>query len=150
MNEPGQSVRTKWQDDGQPLKRPKPASAAGWKPRRRRPELIKVTDRVYCSTGYAISNVLYVITDRSVVVIDTTESPKAAAASFAEFRKVSTLPVSHIIYTHFHGDHVRGASVFHTANTKIIAQERMAQERQKMVDLLPYKALIDGLQFGAA
>ena len=66
---------------------------------------------------------------------------------FDELRKICRLPVSHIIYTHFHGDHVHGASVFHTANTKIIAQERMAKQRKKIVNLLGYEALIDGLQF---
>ena len=122
----------------------------GWRQRPRKPELIKVTDRVYCSTGYAISNVLYVITDRSVVVIDTTESPRAARASFDDFRKVCQSPVSYIIYTHYHGDHVQGAKVFHMAETQVIAQKRMLEERERMAELLPYKSRIDALQFGAA
>jgi len=116
----------------------------------RQPELIKVTDRVYSATGYAISNVLYIITDNSLVVIDTTESPQAARASFDEFRKISELPVSHIIYTHFHGDHIRGARVFYTAGTKIIAQKRMLDELARLEAFLPYRRRADSVQFGAA
>ncbi len=29
--------------------------------------------RVYCATGYALGNVIFVVTDRSVAVVDTTE-----------------------------------------------------------------------------
>src|ERR1044072_3663786 len=81
--------------------------------------LIKVTDRVYCATGYALGNVIYVITNKSVVVIDTTESAAAARRTLEEFRKVSQLPVSYIIYTHHHGDHINGAKAFKNDATKI-------------------------------
>lgn len=96
-----------------------------------KPRLIKVTDRVYCSHGYSVSNVMYVITEKSVVVIDTTETQSAARAAFEEFRRVNQLPVSYVIYTHFHGDHIRGARVFHVPGTRIIAQRRMPEELAK-------------------
>jgi alkyl sulfatase BDS1-like metallo-beta-lactamase superfamily hydrolase len=121
-----------------------------WQPRVRKPELIKVTDRIYCSHDYAISNVIYVITDKSVIVIDTTESLKAARAAFGEFRKICRLPVSHMIYTHFHDDHVRGASVFHQPHTTVIAQRRMPEERDKLTRMLPYRTRANALQFGSA
>src|SRR5579871_810885 len=85
------------------------------------PELIRVNDRVYCATGYALGNVIFVRTDRSVVVVDTTEGQAPARAALDDFRKISTLPVSYIIYTHFHGDHINGAKVFAGPDTKIIA-----------------------------
>ena len=104
-------------------------SGAQWKPRARKPELIKVTERIFCAADYAISNVGFVITENGVVVVDTTESPKVAQRVFDELRKICQLPMSHIIYTHFHDDHVRGASVFHEPSTKIIAQLRMQESR---------------------
>jgi len=76
------------------------------------PELIRVNPHVYCATGYALGNVIFVVTERSVVVVDTTEGQAPAQAAFNEFRKVSTLPVSYIVYTHHHGDHIPGAKVF--------------------------------------
>ena len=110
--------------------------------------LIRVTDRVYCSSSYAISNVLYVITGKSVVVIDTTESLGAARASFDEFRKICSLPVSYIIYTHFHADHICGAKTFHAPSTKVIAQKRLPEELASVRRVLPYRRRATALQFG--
>ena len=75
------------------------------------PELIRVNPHVYCATGYALGNVIFVLTERSVVVVDTTEGQAPAQAVLRDFRKVSGLPVSYIIYTHHHGDHIHGAKV---------------------------------------
>ena len=113
-----------------------------------KPTLIKVTDRVYSATGYALGNVIYVITDSSVVVIDTTESQSTARATVEEFRKVSQLPVSRIIYTHFHGDHVHGAKVFKGENTKVIAQAAHVSETAKHTLLLGYNRRLNYYQFG--
>jgi len=112
------------------------------------PQLLRVSDNVYSATGYAISNVLYVITGRSVVVIDTTESMTAAGASFHEFRKLCPLPVSYIIYTHFHGDHIRGARAFHEPSTRVIAQRRLPEEVAYVTRMLPYRKRVTALQFG--
>lgn len=115
---------------------------------RRRPRLLPVTDRVYSSTGYAISNVLYVITNQSVVVIDTTESIACARASFADFHNICAFPVSHIIYTHYHNDHVKGARAFCSPGTQIIANIRLEDERTKNRMLAGYRVRADILQFG--
>jgi alkyl sulfatase BDS1-like metallo-beta-lactamase superfamily hydrolase len=113
-------------------------------------ELIKVTDHVYCATGYALGNVIYAITDKSVVVIDTTESAAAARLTLEEFRKVSTLPISYIIYTHHHGDHINGAKAFKAGATKIIAQKEFARELAKYSLLADYNRRLNAIQFGAA
>jgi len=115
-----------------------------------RPELIKVTDHVYCATGYALGNVIYVITNKSVVVVDTTESPVAAQKTLDDFRKINQLPISYIIYTHFHGDHINGAKVFHGPGTRIIAQKNHLEEMAKFVMLLAYNRRLNGIQFGAS
>src|SRR5262249_19533121 len=92
------------------------------------PEIIKVTDGVYCAHGYALGNVLLVVTERSTVVIDTTESPKAACAVLEDLREITQLPISYIIYTHHQWDHTHGARTFHTTQTKVIAQRLLPQE----------------------
>jgi glyoxylase-like metal-dependent hydrolase (beta-lactamase superfamily II) len=114
----------------------------------RQPKLVKVHDRVYSALDYAISNVLFVVTDESVVVIDTTESMRSARAALNEFRKVCSLPISHIIYTHFHGDHIRGAKTFHNPEARVISQEGLPLELAKMRQLLPFRKMADDLQFG--
>jgi glyoxylase-like metal-dependent hydrolase (beta-lactamase superfamily II) len=76
--------------------------------------------------------VLFVVTARSVVVIDTTEGVQGASAALAELRKICPLPVSYIIYTHHHTDHLGGARVFHAPGTQIIAHRSLPEELAKM------------------
>lgn len=116
--------------------------------RDQKPELLKITDRVYCATGYALGNVIFVITDTSLVVVDTTESPLSAREILRDFRKVSPLPVSHIIYTHNHGDHIRGAKVFKDKDTKIIAQRLLVSELAKYNQQGLYYRTVARVQFG--
>jgi alkyl sulfatase BDS1-like metallo-beta-lactamase superfamily hydrolase len=112
--------------------------------------LRKVTDHVYVATGYALGNVIYVITETRVVVVDTTESPRAAQATLDEFRKVSKLPIGYVVYTHFHGDHINGAKVFKGDGTKIIAQRNHTEELRKYVMLAGYNTRLNAIQFGSA
>ncbi len=118
--------------------------------RDQKPELLKVSDRVYLATGYALGNTIFVLTDRSVVVVDTTESPLSAREILHDFRKISRLPVSHIIYTHNHGDHVRGAKVFKDAGTrvKVIAQKLLVSEVAKAKIQENYYRRVARVQFG--
>src|SRR5438067_5702796 len=87
------------------------------------PKIVEITDGVYSADGYAFSNMFFVVTNRSVVVIDTTESMAAARAALDDFRKISALPISHLIYTHYHADHTGAAKAFHGPETKVIAQQ---------------------------
>jgi len=115
-----------------------------------KPQLIKVTDHVYCATGYALGNVIYIITNKSIVVVDTTESPVAAQRTLDEFRKISSLPISYIIFTHFHGDHTGGAKAFKGPQTRIIAQKNHLEEMAKYAMLLAYNRRLNAVQFGAS
>lgn len=67
---------------------------------------------VYTAVGYAASNVHFLVGTQGVVVIDTTETTQAAENIFNDFRAISNLPVTTIIYTHSHRDHISGATVF--------------------------------------
>jgi linear primary-alkylsulfatase len=113
------------------------------------PELIRVNERVYCATGYALGNVIFVLTARSVVVVDTTEGQEPAQAVLDDFRKISGLPVSHIIYTHSHGDHINGAMVFAGPDTPIIAQQDHAEELRKYRLLKGYNRKLNRVQWAA-
>ncbi|MGA2135534.1 MAG: alkyl/aryl-sulfatase [Bryobacteraceae bacterium] len=113
------------------------------------PELIRVNPRVYCATGYALGNVIFIITDRSVVVVDTTEGQAPAQAALNDLRKVSTLPISYIIYTHHHGDHIHGAKVFAGPGTKVIAQKNHTEELRKYRLMLAYNRKLNETQWAA-
>lgn len=113
------------------------------------PELIRVNPNVYCATGYALGNVIFVLTRRSVVVVDTTEGQSPAQAVFNDFRKISALPVSHIIYTHHHGDHIHGARVFAARHTQVIAQKDHVEEMRKYRLMLGYNRMLNRVQWAA-
>jgi alkyl sulfatase BDS1-like metallo-beta-lactamase superfamily hydrolase len=121
---------------------------AGLISRRGPAQLIRANERVLCATRYALGNILYVLTGETVVVIDTTGGMSSANASFEEFKKICPLPVSYIIYTHFHSDHIRGAKVFHMPGTQVIAQGALPAELAAMNQVRSYRKRIVALQFG--
>jgi len=113
------------------------------------PEIIRVNDHVYCAAGYALGNVTFILTQRSVVVVDTTEGPAPAQAILDDFRKISTLPVSYIVYTHFHGDHVHGAKVLAGPDTQVIAHRNHHEEMRKYRLLHGYNQKLNEVQWAA-
>ena len=78
----------------------------------------------YLAVGFAASNVGMIEGPDGLIIIDTTESTKAAQNILAEFRKITDKPVKTIIYTHSHRDHISGASVFaEEQDVEIIAHQ---------------------------
>jgi len=70
-----------------------------------------------------ISNAAFVVTPAGVVVIDALGSPALADRLMAEIRKISPLPVTHVIVTHYHADHIYGLQAFKAKGARIIAQK---------------------------
>jgi len=105
----------------------------------RKPAIIKIADGIYCAHDYAVANVFLIVTDTSVVVIDSTESLSAARAILNDFRKISSLPVSYLIYTHHHGDHTRGAKEFCSSETRVLAHRLLPQEIARKNLFLPHR-----------
>jgi glyoxylase-like metal-dependent hydrolase (beta-lactamase superfamily II) len=68
-----------------------------------------------------ISNAAFVITPAGVVVIDALGSPALAERLMLEIRKLTSLPVTHVIITHYHADHIYGLQVFRKQGARIIA-----------------------------
>ncbi len=75
-------------------------------------QVVQLAPDVYGAIGFSASNVFMLVGNDGLVIIDTTESTKAAENIWEEFRKLSDKPVKTIIYTHSHRDHISGASVF--------------------------------------
>ncbi|MDO6585302.1 quinoprotein relay system zinc metallohydrolase 2 [Salipiger sp. 1_MG-2023] len=59
-----------------------------------------------------IANLGFVLGQRSVAVIDSGGSAQVGEALWRAIRAQTDLPVSHVILTHVHPDHVLGATVF--------------------------------------
>ncbi len=57
-------------------------------------------------------NVTIIVTEQDVVVVDAGSSPRAARRIIGQIREITDLPVSTLINTHGHEDHVLGNQVF--------------------------------------
>ena len=95
-----------------------------------------------------ISNAGFVITPTSVVVIDALGSPRLAERLTAEIKKLTPLPISDVILTHYPADHIYGLSYFKAMGAHITAhvsakeyiQSETAQLRLEAsrIDLAPW------------
>ena len=74
-----------------------------------------------------ISNAAFVVTPAGVVVIDALGSPALATRLLAEIKKVTPQPVTHVIVTHYHADHIYGLQAFKASGARIVAH-RAARE----------------------
>jgi uncharacterized sulfatase len=98
-----------------------------------RQEVIKVTDGVYTGVGYSVSAVSMIVGDDGVIIIDTGMDTPSAESVLADFRKITDKAVRAIIFTHGHGDHTGGASVFvGNDNPQIWARSNFGSEGQAM------------------
>lgn len=96
-----------------------------------RTEVIKVTEDVYTAVGYSVQPVSMLIGDDGIVIVDTGMDTESAEQVLADFRKITDKPVKAIIFTHGHGDHTGGASVFVGDGTpQIWARENYGAESQ--------------------
>jgi len=68
-----------------------------------------------------ISNAAFVVTPAGVVVVDALGSPALAERLMAEIRKVTSRPITHVIVTHYHADHIYGLQAFKAQGARIIA-----------------------------
>ena len=68
-----------------------------------------------------ISNAGFVVTPAGVVVIDALGSPALAERLMAQIRRITPQPVTHVIVTHYHADHIYGLQAFKAAGARIVA-----------------------------
>lgn len=68
-----------------------------------------------------ISNAGFVITPAGVVVVDALGSPRLAERLTQVIRQLTNQPMTHVIVTHYHADHIYGLQHFKQLGAKIIA-----------------------------
>jgi len=68
-----------------------------------------------------ISNAAFIVTTQGVVVIDALGSPALARQLVSAIRQVTPQPISHVIVTHYHADHIYGLQVFKALGARILA-----------------------------
>lgn len=70
-----------------------------------------------------ISNAGFVITPGGVVVVDALGSPHMAERLLKAIARLTDKPVTDVIVTHYHADHIYGLQVFKARGARIIAHE---------------------------
>lgn len=68
-----------------------------------------------------ISNAGFVVTPKGVVVIDALGSPALAQRLLQEIARITPMPVTHVLVTHYHADHIYGLQTFKAAGARIVA-----------------------------
>ena len=104
-----------------------------------------------------ISNAGFVVTSAGVVVIDALGSPELAQELRAEIARITPLPVTHVIVTHYHADHIYGLQVFKDAGASVLAhrqallylnsdtaQQRLAASREELFPWVDEKTRLVG------
>src|SRR2546425_10801420 len=92
-------------------------------------EMQKVKDNLYMITGGG-GNTAAFITEKGVVIVDT-KNPGMGPAILEKVKSVTPKPVTMIINTHTHGDHVGSNSAF-TGAVEIVAHENCKASMEKM------------------
>ena len=106
--------------------------------------IIELAPGICGAVGFAASCVYMIEGAKSITIIDTSESTRAAENILAEFRQRTDKPVGRIIYTHSHRDHISGASVFAPdGNVPILASSSFSSDLVgvDMATIAPNKAL---------
>ena len=93
-------------------------------------KLQRVSEHVYYVQGASgiatdnegfISNAAAIVTDEGLIIVDALGSPSLAAKFLALMREVTDKPVSKLIVTHYHADHIYGIQFFKELGAEVIA-----------------------------
>jgi glyoxylase-like metal-dependent hydrolase (beta-lactamase superfamily II) len=86
------------------------------------PAIAEVADGVHVAQGYDFSDIAFVRTSTGVIAIDAGSTPDNTAAALAAYRDVTTDPITHVVITHGHWDHVGGLAALLAPGTQVVAR----------------------------
>lgn len=103
------------------------------------PRLAELADGVHVAQGYDFADISFVRTRAGIVAIDAGSTPSNAAAALEELRAVTSAPITHVILTHSHWDHVGGLEALRGQDTEVIAQSGFVTEAARQGEIpLPW------------
>ena len=108
---------------------------------------VEGTDNVYIFR-YQNHQSMFIVTPAGVIVTDPISygRPQAAKAYLDEIRKITQAPITYLVYSHHHYDHIAGGKVFKDAGATVISHRR-AKERLvqlKAPDVVIPDQVVDG------
>jgi glyoxylase-like metal-dependent hydrolase (beta-lactamase superfamily II) len=92
-----------------------------------------LVEGVWFYRGFFSNSAVFVL-PASVVVVDTQVTPEGGAALIRSIGAATTNPITHVVNTHYHGDHAGGNAAFAGAGAEIIASDdtrRLLHERDQ-------------------
>lgn len=90
----------------------------------------EINDGVYWVTE-GVYQMMFVVTDDGVIVVDA--PPTLGDNILTAIAEITELPISHVIYSHTHTDHI-GAAALYPPETEVIAHVDTAEQLQARQD----------------
>jgi glyoxylase-like metal-dependent hydrolase (beta-lactamase superfamily II) len=94
------------------------------------PRLVQKAPGIYVAQGYDFADFAFVLTDDGIVAIDAGSSATHVEAALAQLRQITSLPITHVILTHAHRDHIGGLAALTGPGVQVIASANYADELQ--------------------
>src|SRR5215813_14119728 len=94
----------------------------------RPPRLVELAPGVRVAQGFDFGDVGFVSTDEGILAIDAGTTEETARAALHALRRVTSRPITHVILTHAHWDHIGGLGALLESNPQVIAQTAFADE----------------------
>jgi glyoxylase-like metal-dependent hydrolase (beta-lactamase superfamily II) len=94
----------------------------------RPPRLVELAPGVHVAQGFDFGDIGFVSTDDGIVAIDAGTTEETARAALQALRRSTSQPITHVILTHAHWDHIGGLGAMLDANPQVIAQAAFAEE----------------------
>lgn len=95
------------------------------------PQILQPAPDVWVATSYDFGDFAFVRTGAGIVAIDGGTSADRVRSALADLRVADDEPITHVIVTHAHFDHVGGISALLGRGTQVIASARFPAERER-------------------
>lgn len=92
------------------------------------PRLAEMAPGVHVAQGYDFADFAFVVTGEGVVAIDAASHPRHVEAALRDLRAVTRAPITHVILTHAHFDHIGGLEALTGPGVQVIAQAAFPDE----------------------
>jgi glyoxylase-like metal-dependent hydrolase (beta-lactamase superfamily II) len=114
------------------------------------PGTLSPAPNVHVAQSYDFADFAFIKTTAGVVAIDAGTSPDRVLAAMADLGLKDQVPVSHLILTHAHFDHVGGAAAVRGPDTKVIASAAFPAEAERLRDYVPRELIGTGASPGSS
>src|SRR5262249_12321228 len=94
----------------------------------RPPRLVEFAPGVWVAQGFDFGDIGFVSTDEGIVAVDAGTTEETARAALQALHRGTSRPITHVILTHAHCDHIGGLGALLESNPQVIAQAAFADE----------------------